>query len=40
MSDEQPENPFPPEVKEAFFDYITADGYINRERVPQAKIIR
>jgi hypothetical protein len=40
MSDEQPESPFPPEVKEALFDYITADGYTNRERVPPAKIIR
>jgi hypothetical protein len=40
MSDEQPENPFPPEVKEAFFDYITAGGYTNRERVPLAKIMR
>jgi hypothetical protein len=40
MSDEQPENPFPPEVKEEFFDYITADGYTNRERVPPTKIIR
>jgi hypothetical protein len=40
MSNEQPGNPFPPEVKEAFFGYITADGYTNRERVPPAKIMR
>ena len=40
MSNELLEKSFPPEVKGAFFDYITADRYINRERVPQAKLIR
>lgn len=40
MSEEQPKNPFPPELKQAFLGYITEDGYTNRERVSQARIIR
>lgn len=37
MSDERPTNAFPLGVKEAFFDYITADGYRCKERPPPEK---
>src|ERR1700704_6585728 len=38
MSDERPTNPFPPSIREKFFDIITAEGYKCKERVHPEKI--
>jgi len=38
MSDERPTNPFPPSIREKFFDMITAEGYKCKEQVYPKKI--
>jgi len=38
MFDERPINPFPPSIREKFFDMITAEGYKCKERVHPEKI--